>query len=324
MKIKFVRNRFDNIHIVSNVLPITVLLAECFLMYKGVNIYCVQDIDGEDHIYVQDVNNKPMFDALISTSRKFVFVWYYIHPSKGFVLMEQMKKIALSQDKDFVIKFPNIPVKTGWPAILRYGKKPAGVALEKFIIKAGNPQLQKEVFSDENLNTYRKYDWIDVPRAMDKILLKAKNMVPIRLGKNIDKIKNIRGYCLYAGCAYSAIYPELGFGMRDIDVQVFFSPEWYTNTRCAFTRHCDIKEFGEPEYFGGKTRWLDLMWNSFHTETGIFAKDVVTYLNEMRHKSDRWATISQRPIIDLNNKAIIYKPKWLKKIEKFMEGKYAK
>lgn len=308
----------STLHVIGHeeVMPITQILAECFKQYPGSITYCVQDIPGEDHVYVKDENGKPMFDCLISSSRKFAFVWYYIHPKKGLALMEEMRSISLNAGKDFVIKFPNVPVKkAGWPSILRYGKKPAGMALEKFVIKAGNPQLEEKTFSEENLNTYRKYDWMQVDGAFDKILDKAKGMVPLRLKNRPDKIKNIRGYCLYAGCAYHAAYPDLGFGMRDIDVQVFFSSGWYTNTRCAFTRPCDIMEFGAPEYFKGKTRWLDLMWNSFHIDSDSFDGDVVTYLNEMRHKSDRWATISQRPIYNLETKELIYHPKWLIKLK---------
>jgi hypothetical protein len=159
------------------------------------------------------------------------------------------------------------------------------------------------------------YNWMQTEGALAKILKRSKEMVEERFGpKHRDKIELIRGYTLYAGCAYSYLYPELGFGMRDIDVNAFFSPEWYTNSRCAFTRHCGIKEFGEPEYFGGKTRWLDLMWNTFHTETGDFAVDVNIYLEEMRAKSDRWGTMSQRPFIDLTTEQVIYIPNWLNKL----------
>lgn len=302
----------------STVLDLSRQIADCLERhFPKTSIYVVNDVEGEDHIYSKDETGRSMFDILISSGRKFAFLWYYIHPQKGMTMVDEMKNITLANDRDFVVKFPNVPVKkAGWPSILRYGKKIAGASLERFIIKAGNPQLNEEIFSQENLNTYRSHDWHKVRGAFGKILKKSEEMIPQRLGKNINKLKNIRGICLYAGCAFDYAYPHLGFGMRDIDVQVFFSPDWYTNTRCAFTRHCDIKEFGEPEYFGGKTRWLDLMWNSFHTETGNFKNDVVTYMNEMRYKSDRWATISQRPIIDLKTKKIIYEPIWLKKIEK--------
>ena len=302
----------------TDVMPISLALAECFaLYYNDSDVYVVNDIIGEDHIYAVNNEKKPMFDMLVSSARKFVFVWYYIHPSKGIEMVEDLKKIVLNNGKDFVIKYPNIPMrKTGWPSILRYGKKPAGMMLEKFIVKKGNPQLEEKYYTDEDLNTYRNYQWHNIDNALKKILDKAKLMAIERLRKYPDKILNIKGYCLYAGCAYHMAYPHLGFGMRDIDVQVFFSPEWFTNTRCAFTRHCDIEEFGKPNYFGGKTRWLDLMWNSFHTETGNFNEDVINYLGEMRYKSDRWATISQRPIINLVTKRTIYKPNWLKKLEK--------
>lgn len=313
----------SKLYVVNDVLPITTTLAEFFQEYIGSTTYCVSDISGEDHIYVQDQDGKPMFDALVSSSRKFFFVWYYIHPSKGLALMDKMREVAIEDNKDFVVKFPNVPVKkAGWPSILRYGKKPAGVALRDFVIKAGNPQLQKEIFSDSNLNTYRNHDWMEIDGAYKRILHKSKEMAKERLSKkHPDKEKNIRGYCLYAGCAYHAVNPELGFGMRDIDVQVFFSPEWYTNTRCAHTRPCGIEEFGTPEYFKGKTRWLDLMWNSFHTETGNFHHDVRVYMDEMRHKSDRWATISQRPMIDLITEEVIYQPRWLHRLKRYMRSK---
>jgi hypothetical protein len=302
----------------DGILPITYKIGEIFCKnFKELNAYIVNDIDGEDHFYAIDEHKKPMFDLLVSSARKFVFLWYYIHPSKGMLMVEEMKKECLGKGFDYAVKFPNVPVKKeGWPSIVRYGKKPAGIALEKFIVKAGNPQLCEDIFSQENLNTYRSYDWYKVPNALNLILEKAKKMVPLRLKNNPDKINNIRGYCLYAGCAYSYVYPKLGFGMRDIDVEVLFSPEWYTNTRCAFTRPCGIKKFGTPEYFKGHTRWLDLMWNSFHTETGNFKHDVIQYINEMRMKSDRWSTMSQRPFIDLETERIIYKPNWLKKLEK--------
>lgn len=286
--------------------------------FPSIQVFTVSDIPGEDHIYARNETGKPMFDMLISSSRKFVFVWYYIHPRYGLPLIERMKNTAFQDSKDFVVKFPNVPIKkAGWPSIVRWGKKPAGVQLEQFIIKAGNPDLEAKIFTPEHLNSYREYNWHHIPNALELIKAKAEEMISQRLGKNIDKLPNIRGMVLYAGCAYHYVYPHLGFGMRDIDVEVFFSPEWYTNTRCAFTRHCGIEEFGAPAYFGNKTRWLDLMWNSFHTETGNFHQDILTYMEEMRHKSDRWATISQRPMIDLNTKEIIYQPRWLKKMEEY-------
>lgn len=315
----------------SDVMKLTIALGECFKKHFAKSkVYCVSDVIGEDHIYAIDENNKPMFDMLVSTARKFVFVWYYLHPSKGIDLAEELQDISLKDEKDFVIKYPNIPVKqiTGtykWaiPSILRYGKKPAGKTLRKHIedfkIKGGNPQLEEKEYSDSCLETYRNYEWHKNPEALDKIKNKAYLMIIERLKKHPEKLKNLRGMCLYAGCAYHMSYPQLGFGMRDIDVQAFFSPEWFTNTRCAFTRHCDIDDFGKPEYFKGKTRWLDLMWNSFHSETGNFDDDVALYLNEMRYKSDRWATISQRPIINLETKKIIYKPNWIQKLEEFVK-----
>lgn len=304
-----------NLNVVGEPQTLALALGECLLShYPGIEVYAVEDIPGEDHVFARDEQSKPMFDMLVSTSRRFAFVWYYIHPQKGLALVEDLKKITLMEERDFVVKFPNIPRKTGWPSIIRYGKKQAGQMLNEFIVKKGNPQLEPQYYSDEDLNTYRNYEWYEVEGALDKILGKAKEMALKRLGKHQDKWGNIRGYCLYAGCAYSLAYPQLGFGMRDIDVEVLFSPEWFTNTRAAYTEHCGIEEFGTPNYFKGKTRWLDLMWNSFHTETGDFGKDVCIYMDEMRHKSDRWATISQRPMFDLTTKELIYTPGWLRKV----------
>ena len=300
----------------GEVMGLTKALADKFCEhFEELMAFAIMDIPGEDHVFAADEKGQPMFDLLVSMSRKLVFLWYYIHPTPGMKMVEGMKQLALASELDFAVKYPNVPVKTGFPCIVRYGKHPAGKP-DKFIVKFGNPMLEDKVYTQTALNTYRSYQWMETPGALDKILAKSKLMVKERFGKkHADKIKNIRGYALYAGCAYSYVYPELGFGMRDIDVNAFFSPEWYTNSRCAFTRHCDIKEFGEPEYFGGKTRWLDLMWNTFHTETGDFAEDVRVYMNEMRAKSDRWCTMSQRPFIDLVTQQIIYIPNWLKKLE---------
>jgi hypothetical protein len=302
----------------GEILQITQDVARCFTdNFPNLKAYLVNDIKGEDHVYAIDENGKPMFDMLVSSSMKFVFLWYYIHPKKGMKMVSEMKDISLASGNDFVVKYPNVPVKKeGWPSIVRYGKKPAGLALEKFIVKAGNPQLEETTYSEENLNTYRSYVWDQVPNALDLILNKAKEMTEKRLPrrKGLD-MTHVRGYFLYAGCAYHMAYPHLGFGMRDIDVEVILSPKQFSNTRCAQTEPCGIKEFGEPEYFKGHTRWLDLMWNSMHTETGDINHDLLVYLNEMRHRSDRWATISQRPIINLETKQTVYTPNWLKKLE---------
>jgi len=56
------------------------------------------------------------------------------------------------------------------------------------------------------------------------------------------------------------------------------------------------------------------MWNSFHSETGDFGEDVRQYLGEMRYKSDRWATISQRPMFDLKSQSLLYAPDWIKRL----------
>jgi len=307
------------VKIIDEVMEITERLAECFSKhFPELTAYAVNDIPGEDHVYARDTENgKAMFDLLVSSSRKFVFLWYYVHPKKGYEMVEEMKELTLLRSKDFAVKYPNIPVKPGFPCIVRYGKNPAGNP-KKWITKGGNPQLSKEIFTEKNLNTYRDYEWMNIDNALDLIQAKALEMVKFYLNKRNkpEKIDIFQGMVLYAGCAYSYLYPELGFGMRDIDVNAFFDHTWKTNTRCALTQGCDIEEFGRPEYFGGNTRWLDLMWNNFHAESGIFSLDVNMYIDEMRKKSDRWATISQRPVIDLATKETIYLPNWLKKLEK--------
>jgi len=303
----------------ERLMVLTTKLAECLSEhFPELTVFCIQDIDGEDHVLATDQEGKSVFDLLVSTLRKFCFLWYYIHPTPGMKMVEAMKLLALNSNLDFVVKYPNVPVKVGFPCIVRYGKKPAGNP-EKFIVKFGNPMLEDKVYTAEALNTYRSYNWMATPDALKMILRKAKEMVVERLGvKNADKLPNVRGYLLYAGCAYSYLYPQLGFGMRDIDVEVLYSPAWFTNTRAAFTRHCDIPEFGVPEYFGGKTRWLDLMWNSFHSETGNFNNDVLVYMNEMRARSDRWCTMTQRPFINLETEEVVYTPIWLEKFKKFL------
>ena len=299
---------------IGNLLDLSVELGGCLERnFPTSQVYVVEDASGEDPVYSLDqTTHKPMFDMLISKARKFLFVWYYMYPENGQAMVQEMKEICLSQGMDIVVKYPNIPVKKpGWPSIIRYGKHPAGMALERFILKGGNPNLEDRYYTPEDLRTYRNYAWYQVDGALDRILAKSKEMVAESLRKRPELLDNVVGYCLYAGCAYSLAYPQLGFGMRDIDVQVFFSPARFTNTRAALTRPCGIKEFGEPAYFKGKTRWLDIMWNSLHTLSGDFPQDVRTYMGEMRRKSDRWATMSQRPFFDLTTKQLIYTPRWI-------------
>jgi hypothetical protein len=308
--------RKNELQIVTDqVQKLSIALGQCFQdAFPSNQVYLIQDIPGEDHIYAQDENGKPVLDMLITARRKFAFLWYYLQPEQGLELVSAMKKISLSSEMDFVVKFPNFPVpkdKMGWPTIIRYGKHPAGQLLERFITKRGNPSLEQKKYTAEDLKTYRNYEWFQVPGALDRIQKVAEQMVAKRLGRNVDKMANIRAYLLYAGCAYSYAYPGLGFGMRDIDVEILFSPEWYTNTRAAYTWECGIKEFGTPNYFGGKTRWLDLMYNTLHTETGDIRKDLETYIAEMRGNSDRWATMSQRPFVNLIDGEILYRPSWM-------------
>lgn len=275
---------------------LAVRLAETFHEhYPDCRVLVVQDTPGEDHVFALDDHNKPAFDLFASSSRKLAFLWYYVYPRRALALPEELKSAA------------------GWGSVVRWDlRKGAGPV---FITKKGSPQLEPGEFDDRALIAYRLYDWYTVPAAMDKILTRAKIMTVQRLRSHPEKIANIRGYCLYAGCAYTLVYPELSFGMRDIDVQVFFSPDWWTNMRSAFSRECEIEEFGRPElYFSGRTRTLDLMWNSFHIEQGSFADNVRRYIEEMRYKSDRWATMSQRPLIDLETKEVIYVPRWLERV----------
>ncbi|MEK6885101.1 MAG: hypothetical protein AABY22_36050, partial [Nanoarchaeota archaeon] len=301
--------------IIDKILPITEKLAKCLEKhFPEFDVYCINDIEGEDHIFAKH-GKKPVFDMLISTSRKFAFLWYYIHPKKGMKMVAEMKKISLSNNKDFVVKFPNVPTqkpssvnskvhnKALYPTIMRFGKRPSGLTLEEFIVKTGNPDLEEKIYSAGAVKDFRIYNWNKIPKALDLILKRSKEMLDERLHDKSKK-KNIIGYFLYAGCAYSYVYPKLGFGMRDIDVEVLFNHKWYTNTRAAFTRHCEIDEFGKPKYFNEKTRWLDLMWNSVHSEKKTLKETLVNYMNEMRHNSDRWATMSQRPFINLETKAL--------------------
>lgn len=299
---------------IGDVHELTAELGDCAAInLKQVKVYCVADIPGEDHILISDRENKSILDLLFSKSRKFVFTWYYLLPSVKTNLLAELQQTVLNAGYDFVVKYPNIPIhKSGWPSIIRHGHKEAGTGYVAPLNAAIQKALSGQYLSKDAL-TYRNYNWREVPNAFSLIRCKAIEMAHVRLGeRHQDKSDNIRGYCLYAGCAYSYLYPELGFGMRDIDVQVFFSPDWFTNTRAAFTRHCGIEQFGAPAYFDNKTRWLDLMWNSFHVEHGDFGEDVRYYISEMRHRSDRWATISQRPMIDLKTGKTLYIPNWIK------------
>lgn len=51
-----------------------------------------------------------------------------------------------------------------------------------------------------------------------------------------------------------------------------------------------------------------------------FGTDVRTYTAEMRKCSDRWATISQRPIYNLETCEKIYNPLWIERLEKHLQG----
>lgn len=310
---------------IGKIIPLTEKLGNCLLKhFPTAKVFCVEDIPGEDHVYAQNENNIPMFDMIITTGRKFAFIWYY-HDlyRKGIEMVEEMKDIAINEKKDFIIKFPNFPKKR--PDIhttIRWGEKAGGkknlMLLKKIMIKKGNPQLEATIHSRNLLATYRNFKWTEVPNALDLILAKAKSMAMERLKTKKERIPEIRGYFLYAGCGYSYVFPELGFGMRDIDVNLLFTPKYKVGSICTFTENCGIKEFGKPEYCEGKTRWLDLMWNNLDNDSGDVNADMLELLARMRFTSDRWATMSQRPMINLETKEIIYKPNWLNKIKAFI------
>src|ERR1035437_6763810 len=102
-------------------LPLTKRLAELLEEHFPLATACVaNDVPGEDHVYAKSESGKPMFDMLLSSSRGFAFVWYYVHPAKGMGMIKAMKEEALNGGVDFVAKFPNIPKKsTGYPSIFR-------------------------------------------------------------------------------------------------------------------------------------------------------------------------------------------------------------
>lgn len=285
----------------AHVLNLSVEMANIFHQhYPDCRALVVQDVPGEDEIYAIDEHNKPAFSMLVSASRKLVFIKYYVLPCSGLRMLEEIK---------------------------------ANLRQYRFLLKLGNPMLESTDYevvkrrlrrshsplgelSNEFLATYRMHDWYKISGVLETILRKTREMTLERLLRtHPDKIDNIRGYCLYAGSAVSISYPELSFGIRDVDVQVFLSPEWWTNMRGAFTRDLGIPEM--PPY-GDQPRWLDLMWNSFHTEQGSFGDNVCRYIEEMRYKSDRWATIARQPMIDLVSKQIVYTPKWLEKVHKVL------
>jgi hypothetical protein len=312
------------------ILPLTADLAQCLNQhFPTLLIYIGNDIPGEDHVYAQ-YHGHPAFDLLVTTARRFVFLWYYALPSrvakdKGTTMVDAMRTIAVDRDFDLVVKYAWAQVKPGAPAlIIRQNKQARGQSIfvhprfQEFIVKAGNPQLDEAHHSELFLATYRNYRW-NFNGALPRIRAKALAMMTDSLARThkLHHRSSIRGVVLYAGCAFHYCYPRLGFGMRDVDVNIFLSEHsgkhGMRSARAAFSRHCDIKEFGMPEYFGYHTRLLDLMWNVFHTDHPHFATDVVAYLNEMRFTSDRWATISQRPLVDLTTRQPLYIPAWVQK-----------
>lgn len=318
------------IKVINEVLPITVRLGKTFEKhFPDTRIYLVNDVPGEDHLYVLGEDDKPVFDALISTARRFVFLWYYTLPRKGFDLIRDLRDLALSKDQDLVIKFPNVPEqkavnpnsKVGnkglYPAYLRFGSRQSNSTyktLRDFIVKTGNPQLEQKIYTESALADFRRYDWAS-PTALKAIEKRAKEMIAGKHFSDPKRRKDIRGYYLYAGCAMSYAFPKFGFGMRDIDVQAFFNSRKFINTRNAYTRYCEIEEFGRPAYFNNQTRWLDLMYNSLRSDSKDLDADVVAYIGLLRRESDRWATMSQRPFINLATQKVIYVPNWIKTLE---------
>lgn len=280
--------------------------------------YVINDKVGEDHIYIVK-GNTPIFDAMVTSARKFVFVWYYNIPDeRGIKMIDEMKNMVLNSSVyDFAVKYAGVQQKsTGFPSIIRYGKKEAGHQHEKFVLKHGNIFLEdkKNIYDDENKLTYRNYNWAN-KKILNKIYNKSNEMLRQRARLHPEYlINNIIGYYLYSGAAFSYLFPSLSFGLRDIDVEVLFDNKIKTNTRCAFTRNCEIDELGKPKYFDYKTRWLDLMYNNTHSDDVDPSSALTTFLNEMRNKSDRWSTMSQRPFINLVNDEVVFIPEWIKKL----------
>jgi len=311
---------------VEKSLSLAECLQECF---PELDVYVITDIPGEDHIYARISGTRvPIFDMLVSLARKYVFLWYYTYPDsqRGIDMVEKMKIIALQDmDCDFAVKFPEITVKKeGWPSIVRWGKTEAGKKLEKYIIKKGNIFLENDSKPPEVIWDYRNYEWLKVPGALELILNSAKRMMEEYFSRHPKKsyeLGNIACYTLYAGCAFSYVFPQISFGMRDIDVNVFFKENSsICGFRAAFTRECGIEDFGTPAYFGYKTRWLDMMVNRYVSD-GDNKKCILDYLEYARRGSDRWATISQRPIIILETEEVVYIPNWLKKFSDYLKKK---
>lgn len=320
------------------VLPLTKAVALCLEQYfPFLSIHVVQDQPGEDHVYAQH-DGKPAFDLLVTTARKFVFLWYYALPSRvagdrGMQLVDELRTIAVDSGFDLVVKYAWAQVKPGAPAlIIRQGKSDMGASMfvhpkfQRFIIKGGNPELDVEQHSELFLATYRNYDWV-YPEALPRLRARTAQLMEESLDRNNKGAlrSELRGYLLYAGCAFHYVFPRMGFGMRDIDVNVFFSPAAYSkgvrSSRGVLTRPCGVDEFGKPEYFHNNTRLLDVMWNVLKQDSGDRRADILHYMQTMRQTSDRWATISQRPFIDLNDGTVFYLPNWLRRMRNHPAGR---
>ncbi len=304
------------VQIINNSVDLSIRVGETFeKFFPESESFIINDISGEDHIITfLNESRKPIFDSMITTARKFVFVWYYNLPDeRGIEMIEAMKNMVINDSFDFAVKYAGVQQKsTGFPSIIRYGTKTAGHQHEKFVLKKGNIFLEdkRNIYDDENKQTYRIYEWGN-DSVLDKIYKKSDEMLKIRLRNHPDYLNHVLGFYLYSGGAFSYVFPRLGFGLRDIDVEVLFDNKIKTNTRCAFTRNCDIEELGVPKYFNYKTRWLDLMFNNVHTEETETRKALKLYLDEMRAKSDRWSTMAQRPFINLLTHQIEYIPNWI-------------
>lgn len=327
-----------NIYIANVVLDITTSVARCLLQhFPDLDIYVANDIPGEDHVYAQ-YQGSPVFDLLVTTARKFVFLWYYAMPhgvagDRGVQMVDQLRVIALDSSFDLVVKYAEARVTDGAPAlIIRQNKQSKGQSIlahpkfQKFIVKKGNPQLEMEKRGALYISTYRNYEW-QFPRALACIKNRSQQMMLESL-KRTSKVrmqKLIASYVLYAGCAFHYVYPQLGFGMRDIDVNVFFrstaKSKGMRSARGALSRHCGIEQFGMPEYFGHKTRLIDVMWNVLKEDDGCVADNILAFVHTMRFTSDRWATISQRPFVDLGTRKVMYVPAWLRQLDKDVKTK---
>ena len=311
----------EQIQKIGNVLELSVELGKIIEDYfNNLKVYVINDIDNEDHIYaITEIDNKPIFDLLISTKRKFGFLWYFTYPSeKGIEMVKKMKEKCLNSSYDLMVRYVAVKIK---PNLMIFNNNEKNdkiqTKIENFILKHGNPFLEdvNTINDKEFILTYRNFDWHKEKDILDKILKRSKEMFYERLKKHPDKIQNAHLFLLYAGGGFSFCFPKLAFGIRDIDVEVLMTNKWFIVTRQAYAKYTEIDELGKPKFLDYKTRKLDLMINSLHSDiTNDRKSDLILYLNEMRSKSNRWATMAQRPFIDLETKEILFVPYWIRRL----------